>query len=161
MEQVRIFKIKNRNKRNLFRRGRDDRIQPLRVLLACPPKRYAFRYRTAHLFAKKQSAGLFLLTQKPSQGSNPLNQKKKQAIPNGITCFLVGMTGFEPAALWSQTRCATKLRYIPKTFTLYHKQNEKAIEILWIYILLKKKAETFKIRHDSHIFLLFLSLWSV
>lgn len=23
------------------------------------------------------------------------------------------MTGFEPAALWSQTRCATKLRYIP------------------------------------------------
>lgn len=26
---------------------------------------------------------------------------------------LVGMTGFEPAALWSQTRCATKLRYIP------------------------------------------------
>lgn len=33
----------------------------------------------------------------------------------GIVFFqlLVGMTGFEPAALWSQTRCATKLRYIP------------------------------------------------
>ena len=26
---------------------------------------------------------------------------------------LVGMTGFEPAAPWSQTTCATKLRYIP------------------------------------------------
>jgi hypothetical protein len=26
---------------------------------------------------------------------------------------MVGMTGFEPATLWSQTRCATKLRYIP------------------------------------------------
>ena len=27
---------------------------------------------------------------------------------------MVGETGFEPAALWSQTRCATKLRYSPK-----------------------------------------------
>ena len=26
---------------------------------------------------------------------------------------LVGETGFEPATLWSQTRCATKLRYSP------------------------------------------------
>jgi hypothetical protein len=26
---------------------------------------------------------------------------------------LVGMTGFEPATPWSQTRCATGLRYIP------------------------------------------------
>ena len=26
---------------------------------------------------------------------------------------MVGMTGFEPAALCSQSRCATKLRYIP------------------------------------------------
>lgn len=28
----------------------------------------------------------------------------------------VGVTGFEPATLWSQTRCATKLRYTPKKF---------------------------------------------
>ena len=27
--------------------------------------------------------------------------------------FMVGKTGFEPATLWSQTRCATKLRYFP------------------------------------------------
>ena len=26
---------------------------------------------------------------------------------------LIGAAGFEPAALWSQTRCATKLRYAP------------------------------------------------
>lgn len=26
---------------------------------------------------------------------------------------IVGMAGFEPATPWSQTRCATKLRYIP------------------------------------------------
>ena len=28
----------------------------------------------------------------------------------------VGVTGFEPATTWSQTRCATGLRYAPKTF---------------------------------------------
>ena len=28
----------------------------------------------------------------------------------------VGMVGFEPTTTWSQTRCATKLRYIPKIF---------------------------------------------
>ena len=27
---------------------------------------------------------------------------------------MVGVAGFEPAASWSQTRCATKLRYTPK-----------------------------------------------
>jgi hypothetical protein len=26
---------------------------------------------------------------------------------------MVGKTGFEPATLWSQTRCATKLRHFP------------------------------------------------
>ena len=28
---------------------------------------------------------------------------------------MVGVAGFEPAAHWSQTSCATKLRYTPKT----------------------------------------------
>ena len=27
---------------------------------------------------------------------------------------MVGVAGFEPAAHWSQTSCATKLRYTPK-----------------------------------------------
>ncbi len=26
---------------------------------------------------------------------------------------MVGVEGFEPPTLWSQTRCATKLRYTP------------------------------------------------
>ena len=26
---------------------------------------------------------------------------------------MVGAAGFEPATLWSQTRCATRLRYAP------------------------------------------------
>lgn len=29
------------------------------------------------------------------------------------TLSMVGETGFEPATLWSQTRCATRLRYSP------------------------------------------------
>ena len=28
--------------------------------------------------------------------------------------YFVGVTGFEPATTWSQTRCATGLRYAPK-----------------------------------------------
>ena len=30
----------------------------------------------------------------------------------------IGMTGFEPAAPSSRTKCATKLRYIPKIYSL-------------------------------------------
>ncbi len=29
--------------------------------------------------------------------------------------MMVGEEGFEPPTLWSQTRCATKLRYSPKS----------------------------------------------
>ena len=32
---------------------------------------------------------------------------------NGTSLYLVGDAGFEPAALWSQTRCATRLRQSP------------------------------------------------
>ena len=32
---------------------------------------------------------------------------------------MVGAAGFEPAALWSQTRCATKLRYAPINISIY------------------------------------------
>ncbi len=30
---------------------------------------------------------------------------------------MVGAAGFEPATLWSQTRCATRLRYAPNLNT--------------------------------------------
>ncbi len=31
---------------------------------------------------------------------------------------MVGAAGFEPATLWSQTRCATRLRYAPNNVTI-------------------------------------------
>ena len=34
----------------------------------------------------------------------------------GLTCFAVGVTGFEPATSCSQSRRATKLRYTPLLF---------------------------------------------
>jgi hypothetical protein len=38
----------------------------------------------------------------------------KPATRTGFIILLVGKTGFEPATPWSQTRCATGLRYFPK-----------------------------------------------
>ena len=35
---------------------------------------------------------------------------------------VVGEEGFEPPTLWSQTRCATKLRYSPNCFRLIAKE---------------------------------------
>ena len=44
----------------------------------------------------------------------------KQSAPQAFACgadgFGVGVTGFEPATTWSQTRCATGLRYAPRDF---------------------------------------------
>jgi hypothetical protein len=39
-------------------------------------------------------------------------QIKKGSIPAAFS-ISVGKTGFEPATPWSQTRCATGLRYFP------------------------------------------------
>ena len=41
----------------------------------------------------------------------PLSIKLKLIIFNNL--LSVGVTGFEPATTWSQTRCATGLRYAP------------------------------------------------
>ena len=35
---------------------------------------------------------------------------------SGLLFLFVGETGFEPATPWSQTRCATGLRYSPNSF---------------------------------------------
>ena len=41
--------------------------------------------------------------------------------------IMVGAAGFEPATLWSQTRCATRLRYAPNMVTItVHKDILKA-----------------------------------
>ena len=40
-------------------------------------------------------------------------KKVKCLIFRHLTFKVVGVTGFEPATPWSQTRCATGLRYTP------------------------------------------------
>ena len=47
-----------------------------------------------------------------------LAANKLQTFNLKILKILVGVAGFEPATLWSQTRCATRLRYTPKTFVI-------------------------------------------
>ncbi len=44
--------------------------------------------------------------------------------------FVVGMARFERAALWSQTRCATRLRHIPMGFPNEKPRNVEAAGIL-------------------------------
>ena len=39
---------------------------------------------------------------------------KQASAMAGLLTMLVGVKGFEPSTLWSQTRCATRLRYTPK-----------------------------------------------
>ena len=36
-------------------------------------------------------------------------------------CFLIGVTGFEPAASWSRTKHSTGLSHTPIAIVLYHK----------------------------------------
>ena len=62
---------------------------------------------------------------------------------------MVGAAGFEPATLWSQTRCATRLRYAPNELLIQHLslfsinklvQNEgKLIRICYIILLYENK----------------------
>jgi len=44
--------------------------------------------------------------------------KKKSVF---LLTFMVGKTGFEPATPWSQTKCATGLRYFPFHYNLRYK----------------------------------------
>src|SRR5436190_12307376 len=75
-----------------------------------------------------QSASL-----EPSCRSNPSSDSRCSLVANRRTArrlltepfafllrILVGAEGFEPPALWSQTRCATRLRYAPTGLSLWH-----------------------------------------
>ena len=50
---------------------------------------------------------------------------------------MVGVAGFEPATLWSQTRCATRLRYTPNAVLIriiidlfnYYKKDKTIIKV--------------------------------
>ncbi len=60
-----------------------------------------------------------LISDEPHAGSNPIFyalKRRKPAIKAGFL-NMVGEEGFEPPTLWSQTRCATKLRYSPRCLT--------------------------------------------
>ena len=52
------------------------------------------------------------------------------SITKSATAFfnVVGEEGFEPPTLWSQTRCATKLRYSPTNFVSTLGNNESTLE---------------------------------
>jgi hypothetical protein len=47
--------------------------------------------------------------------SSGRNEKSRQYSLSAFFFMLVGVQGFEPWTPWSQTRCATGLRYTPKT----------------------------------------------
>ena len=51
------------------------------------------------------------------EGENDGQKKRTPAVLESFCVILVGATGFEPATPWSQTRCATKLRYAPLDVT--------------------------------------------
>ena len=50
---------------------------------------------------------------------------RKQKTPPKRGSKLVGERGFEPPTHWSQTSCATKLRYIPLQHNLLYQMNVK------------------------------------
>ncbi len=53
----------------------------------------------------------------PTRASIQNSLFKNAKSPSFLTGFsnVVGEEGFEPPTLWSQTRCATKLRYSPSS----------------------------------------------
>ena len=66
-------------------------------------------------------------------GSIPAGQtsfethRNDKAAMNAALSFsnLVGVKGFEPSTLWSQTRCATRLRYTPKLRILARRHDRR------------------------------------
>ena len=63
--------------------------------------------------------------------------------------MMVGVAGFEPATLWSQTRCATRLRYTPIRVLI------QQLLIISMYKETKIKRNLIKIwyitKHDNYL----------
>ena len=75
-------------------------------------------------------------------------QQKKTSCEVFFCCIeLVGATGLEPAASWSRTRRATKLRYAPEftvsNYTHYHRdcQLKNRSDIMHLVINVKKEGK--------------------
>ena len=56
--------------------------------------------------------------------------KNEKAPANAEAKNMVGEEGFEPPTLWSQTRCATKLRYSPSTGSCNASQRGRMLLII-------------------------------
>lgn len=70
----------------------------------------------------------------PQMGTREVVNMKKAArtsSPSGFTS--VGMTGFEPATLCSQNRCATKLRHIPRRRQSNHMHGLRCTSIRTVF----------------------------
>ncbi len=57
---------------------------------------------------------------------------KKTSRKGRSFCFMVGMTGFEPATTCTPCKCATRLRYIPNTEILYKAISKELQELFYI-----------------------------
>ena len=57
--------------------------------------------------------------------SEPYNPKESWTVNREFkpSYEMVGVQGFEPWTPWSQTRCATRLRYTPKNWCPHHDSN--------------------------------------
>ncbi len=60
--------------------------------------------------------------------------QKIRIISDAAFLKVVGEEGFEPPTLWSQTRCATKLRYSPRCLTKTLSVSTRAIILLRIFL---------------------------
>ncbi len=73
-----------------------------------PPRMVSLRfYRPAQSTTMRPVQNLV-----PPVGFEPVTRRGLNPLPLALE-GMVGVAGFEPAAPWSQTRCATKLRYTP------------------------------------------------
>ena len=84
------FFAKNRNKRNLFRCGRDDRMHMLRI-----DREHSSQYPPEHHSLKKQSTGLFFFIVRAFLRFKSFINKKIEQHPLGIPRFLGNNSNFD------------------------------------------------------------------
>ncbi len=86
-----FYANKNRNKRNLFRRGRDDRMRiALQSAVLCDRK-LRLQYPHTHHSLKKQSTGLFFFTVRASLSFKSFPLRKKTVDTYVSTVFWSGI----------------------------------------------------------------------
>ena len=76
--------------------------------------------------------------------TNPFSRTWVYLQNKGMYIFkrMIGMTGFEPTTPWSQTKCSTKLSYIPYL--------NGALDRTWTYNLLIRSQMLYPIELRTH-----------